>query len=205
MRMSPQVTYVVLAIALVVVPAVARAQTEGRVGVGVSTTINVTPDGDVGTGKGFGLLIRLNPKAGWGAAGAFNWIEAELRDPAGTSDDFARLRTRPLMGGISYNVVQGSVLTSFSLVGGPSFNGVRFDERFARSSIAAIDTDTSFAVRPGVGVTVTLRPRVAIVGFGGYLVNRPGIRYRDSAGTEFRDRWRADAVVFSIGAVYSFF
>ena len=48
----------------------AVAQTEGRISVGVSTTINVTPDGGVGTGKGIGVLVRLNPKPGWGPAGA---------------------------------------------------------------------------------------------------------------------------------------
>jgi hypothetical protein len=68
-----------------------------------------------------------------------------------------------------------------------------------------IDADTSFAVRPGVGVSYALRPRVALVGFGGYLINRPGIVYRDSLGNEFRDRWHADAVVLSVGAVYTFF
>lgn len=183
----------------------ALAQTKGRVGVGVSTTINITPDDGVGTGKGFGLLLRLNPKAGWGAAGAFNWMEADLENPAGGDDDFARLRTRPLMGGVSYNVVRGSLLTSFSVVGGPSFNRARFRDGFARSSVAAIDADNSLAIRPGVGLTYTLRERVALVGFGGYLINRPGVVYRDSAGLEFRDQWKADAVVLSVGIVYSVF
>jgi hypothetical protein len=61
------------------------------------------------------------------------------------------------------------------------------------------------AVRPGVGITYTLRPRVALVGFGGYIINRPDVVYRDSTGGEFRDQWHADAVVLSIGAVYSIF
>ncbi len=184
----------------------ALAQTKGRVGVGVSTTINVTPDDGVGTGKGVGVLLRLNPKAGWGPAGAFNWFEADLSNPAAASgDDFATLRIRPLMGGVSYNVVNGPLLTSFSIVGGPSFNRARFQDGFVRSSVAAIDADNSLAIRPGVGVTYTLRPRVALVGFGGYMINRPGIVYRDSAGTEFRDQWKADAVVLSVGVVYSLF
>jgi hypothetical protein len=184
----------------------AVAQTKGRIGVGVSTTFNATTDGDVATGKGVGLLLRLNPKPGWGPAGAFNWFEADLSnpDPAG-GDDFARLRIRPLMGGVSYNVVRGPLLTSFSIVGGPSFNRARFADGFVRSSVASIDADNSIAIRPGVGVTYTLRPRVAVVGFGGYLINRPEIVYRDSAGTEFRDQWKADAVVLSVGVVYSIF
>lgn len=195
----------VLFILLTLVPGVTLAQTEGRIGVGASTTINVTSDSSVGTGVGFGLLVRLNPKRGWGPAGAFNWYEADMVEPGRTTGAFARARIRPLMGGVSYNIVRGSVLTSFSVVGGPSFNGVRFDGNFPRSAVASISADTSIAVRPGVGITYTLGPRTALVGFGGYMINRPGIVYRDSTGAEFRDRWRADAVVLSIGAVYSVF
>ncbi len=35
------------------------------------------------------------------------------------------------------------------------------------------------------------------------MFNRPGIVYRDTIGNEFRDRWRADAVVITVGAIYS--
>ena len=56
-----------------------------------------------------------------------------------------------------------------------------------------------------MSVTWTVRPRVAIVGFGGYLLNRPDVLYRSAAGVEFRDRWKADSVVLSVGAVYSLF
>ena len=68
-----------------------------------------------------------------------------------------------------------------------------------------IDIETSFVVRPGVGLTWTLAPRVAIVGFGGYMWNRPGMVYRDQVGDDFRDEWKADAVVLNVGAVYSLF
>jgi hypothetical protein len=183
----------------------AHAQTEGRVSVGVSTTFNVSPDRDVGTGKGVGLLVRLNPRPGWGPAGAFNWFNAELLDPQAGAGDFARLRMRPLMAGVSYSTVRGRLLTSYTIVAGPSFNRARFADDFVRSSAASIDADTSFAVRPGVGLTYTLRERLALVGFGGYVVNRPSVVYRASDGTEFRDRWKADAVVLSVGIVYSVF
>lgn len=183
----------------------AAAQTAGRISVGVSTTVNVTTDGDVGTGKGIGPLVRLNPKPGWGPAGAFNWFNADLSNPGAGSGDFAKLRVRPLMAGISYSIERGPLLTSYSVVAGPSFNRARFADGFVRSGAAAIDADNSFAVRPGVGVTYTLRDRVAVVGFGGYLINRPSIVYRASDGTEFRDRWSADALVLSVGVVYSLF
>ena len=60
-------------------------------------------------------------------------------------------------------------------------------------------------MRPGVGVTWTVAPRVAVVGFGGYMFNRPDTVYRDRFGTEFRNQWKADSLVLSVGVVYSLF
>jgi hypothetical protein len=37
------------------------------------------------------------------------------------------------------------------------------------------------------------------------MFNRPDVVYTDTAGREFRNQWKADAAVFSIGAVYSLF
>jgi len=189
----------------------AAAQTEGRIGVGGSVSfVKPTSDG-VDSVVGIGPLVRLNPKRGWGPAGALNWFRANLDNPSGASGDFARLRVRHLMAGITYSAGSNqSVLTSFSIVAGPSFNSVDFDDDFLNSLPAgsvspSIDVETSFAVRPGVNVTVTVAPRVAIIGFGGFLFNRPDVVYRDRFGSEFRDRWKADAFVLSAGMVYSIF
>jgi hypothetical protein len=193
-----------LALALVCSAGAASAQTEGRISVGGSVTFNGTTDDEVASTLTVGPLVRLNPHKGWGPAGALNWFRADLDNPNGAGGDFARLRVRPLMAGVSYTVGTGDVLVSFSIVGGPSFNKAEFEKSYT-SAGESIDADTSFAARPGVGVTWTVAPRVAIVGFGGYLVNRPDIVYRNRAGQEFRDRWKADAVVLSVGAVYSVF
>ena len=114
------------------------------------------------------------------------------------------------MAGIAYSVGPDKVLTSFSIVVGPSFNSVDFEDEFIASlppgSLApSLDVETSLAVRPGVNVTFAIAPRVAIIGFGGFLFNRPDVVYRDRLGTEFRDRWKADAFVVSAGMVYSIF
>jgi outer membrane protein with beta-barrel domain len=196
---------ILIASALVCAASPAFAQTEGRFSVGGSVTLNHTTDADVASTTTFGPLVRLNPHKGWGPAGAFNWFRADLQDPSGGTDAFARLRVRPLMAGVSYTVGSGALLTSFSIVGGPSFNKAEFDGSYVVGPGESIDADTSVAVRPGVGVTWTVAPRVALVGFGGYLINRPKVVYRDRFGQEFRDRWKADAVVLSVGAVYSLF
>lgn len=191
-------------------PAAATAQTEGRVSVGASVTHVIPSDGDVGSVTGFGAVVRLNPKRGWGPAGAFNWFRADIDNPSGEGGDFARMRIRPLMAGIAYTIGPDKVLTSFSVVAGPSFNSIDFRDEFldrfrGSGAIPSIDMDNSFVVRPGVNVAFTVAPRVAIIGFAGYMFNRPGVVYRDTSGTEFRDTWKADGTVLSIGAVYSLF
>ena len=196
---------ILIALVVGVLPTLALAQTEGRVSVGGSVTLNNTTDGEVSSAVAAGPLVRLNPRKGWGPAGALNWFRADLQNPADGDDDFATLRVRPLMGGVSYTIGTDRLLTSFSIVAGPSFNRARFDDDFAPAAGSAIDAENSIAVRPGVGVTWTVAPRVAIVGFGGYLINRPDIVYRNSAGQEFVNRWKADSVVLSVGAVYSLF
>ena len=194
----------------VCVSATASAQTEGKISVGASVTHFITTDSEVGAFTGFGGVVRLNPKRGWGVAGALNWFRADIDDPGGFDGDFLRIRVRPLMGGVSYSVGPEKLLTSFSIVEGLSFNSARFRDEFLNalppgSANPDIDIETSFVVRPGVGVTWTLAPRVAIVGFGGYMWNRPGIVYRNQFGDEFRDEWKADAIVLSVSAVYSLF
>ena len=68
-----------------------------------------------------------------------------------------------------------------------------------------VEAKTSFAVRPGFSVTQTVAPRVGVTGFAGYMLNRPGVVYRNVAGQQFEDRWRADSIVLSVGLVYSIF
>jgi Outer membrane protein beta-barrel domain len=188
----------------------AAAQTEGRVSVGASISWVNPTDSEVQPLVGWGPLIRLNPRKGWGIAGGFSWFRAEIDNPTGAGGDFINLRVRPLMAGVAYTAGKQPLLVSFSIVAGPSFNKLEFDDSFLRSlppgsAQPELDANTSFAVRPGVGLTWTLAPRIAAVGFGGYVINRPDVFYRSPAGQEFRNRWKADAVLLSIGLVYSLF
>lgn len=196
---------ILIASAIVCASTSVFAQSEGRFSVGASVTLNRPTDADVASMMTYGPLVRLNPHRGWGPAGAFNWFRPDLRDPAGGTGDFARLRVRPLMAGVSYTVGPDAVLTSFSVVGGPSFNKAEFHGSYIAGSGESISAENSIAGRAGVGVTWTVARRVAIIGFGGYLVNRPDIVYRNRFGLEINDRWKADAVVVSVGAVYSLF
>lgn len=198
-----------VALLLVSMASSAAAQTEGKVSVGGSITFTKPTDNDVNSVFGGGPLVRLNPRKGWGIAAALNWFRADLDNPNGDSGDFARLRIRPLMAGASYTVGEQPLLVSFSIVAGPSFNKFTFRDDFLNGLPSGLrptaDVETSFAVRPGVSLTYSVAPRVGLVGFGGYMINRPDIVYRDIAGQEYRNRWKADALVLSVGAVYSLF
>ncbi|HSC26897.1 MAG TPA: outer membrane beta-barrel protein [Vicinamibacterales bacterium] len=190
--------------------ATAAAQTEGWVSVGGSITFVQPTDSDVQSLIGGGPLVRLNPKKGWGIAGGLSWFRANVDNPEGGDAPFARLRIRPLMGGVSYTVGEQPVLVSFSIVAGPSFNDLDFRDAYLDSlppdsGRPELDIENSFAVRPGVNITWTVAPRVAIIGFGGYMYNEPDVIYRDSSGQEFRNRWKGNAILLSIGAVYSLF
>ena len=185
----------------------AAAQTEGRISVGASTTFNLTTDGDVANGWNAGPLVRLNPRRGWRVAAALNWYRASLDHPDAPDSPFAQLRVRPLMTGIGYTLGPPRTLVNFSIVAGPSFNTADFDDEFeeATSGSRFIEAKTSFAFRPGVSVTQTLKPRVGMVAFAGYMINRPKVVYRSDTGQQIDDRWKADAAVFSVGLVYSLF
>lgn len=184
------------------------AQTEGRISVGGTVTFVQPTDSEVGSLVGYGPLVRLNPRKGWGFAGGLSWFRADVDNPI-SGDPFAKLRVRPLMGGVAYTIGEQPVLISFSVVAGPSFNDLDFDEDFLNTLPPGpqpeLDAKNSFAVRPGISVTWTVASRVAIVGFGGYMFNRPDLVYRDTAGQEYRNRWKADAILLSVGAVYSLF
>ena len=202
---------IVLAATLIFCTATAAAaQSEGRIGVGGSVTFVQPTHDEVDSVVSVGPLVRLNPRRGWGPAGAFNWFRADVQNPDGSGGDFARMRVRPLMAGVAYTIGADPVLTSFSIVVGPSFNRIDFEDAFldrapAGAATPTIDIENSLAVRPGVNVTWTLAPRVALVGFAGYVINRPDVVYRDRNGSEFRNRWKADSVVLSVGMVYSIF
>ena len=146
-----------------------------------------------------------------GSGRRFELVSRKPGQPVGSEWRFRPPARAPSDGRFTYSAGSNqSVLTSFSIVAGPSFNSVDFDDDFLNSLPAgsvspSIDVETSFAVRPGVNVTVTVAPRVAIIGFGGFLFNRPDVVYRDRFGSGFRDRWKADAFVLSAGLVYSLF
>jgi hypothetical protein len=158
-----------------------------------------------------GIVVGRGRRAGWGITGALNWFESDVEGGfAGIGDEVGKLRVRPLMAGASYTVVRGRVAASASLLAGPAFNRLRVtDEVRDRLRLAGGDPEEGFgsvtlAIRPGASLYYSLTPRVALTGFGGYLLNRPRFTLRTSAG-EVRNTWNANAVVVSAGVMVAVF
>jgi hypothetical protein len=177
------------------IPAEAAAQTVGSVGVGVSISA-IRPVEGGGASIGISPVVRLNPGRGWGVAGALAWYDTDLVGGPGEGV-VSLVRVRPFMLGPAYSVGHGRVRTTFSVVAGYSANSAR-DVRPAYT----VDVGDSFAVRPGVDLTYTVAPRVALIGFGGYLLTRPEVTIQRD-GIRTTERWRGDAVVLSAGVVVS--
>ena len=175
----------------------AAAQTEGRVSVGLSAGVIRPTDGS-GTSAVLSPVVRLNPGDGWGLAGGVTWFDSDL--VSGSDEEVAsRIRIRPVMAGVSYTLRHDRLATSISMLAGYSFNSAR-DLRPGYT----VDIEDSFAVRPGVSLTYTLARRVALIGFGGYLITRPDVTVR-RFGVPIDESWNGDAVVLSAGLVYSLF
>jgi hypothetical protein len=204
--MAMRRTSIGIAAAIALAAAPVSAQSVGRVSAGVSVALNTMTDSDVDNAFSVAPLVRVNPRRGWRLATAFNWVNAEIKDPAGGGGKFARMKIRPVMAGIGYTFGPDRTLFNVSIVGGPSFNYVDFHDEYLEriNGAPTIDADHGYAIRPGFSVTQTVAPRVGLTAFTGYMFNRPGIVYR-SGTTVIEDRWKADSFVLSAGLVYSIF
>ena len=168
-------------------------------------------DRDLGAATSVGFVIRQVPRDGWGLTGALNWFNSDVDGAfVGVDQRIGDLRVQPFMGGAAYSIVRGRLATSFSIVAGPAFNRLRIDGAVTdRIAIDEPDSDNAsrtvtLAVRPGVNASWALARRFAVVGFGGYLFNRPTFKVRTASGVT-ETPWRADALVLSVGAVFAVF
>ena len=189
--------------------AAARRPRERSASAHRSTFVQPSSDG-ADSLVGFGPLVRLNPKRGWGLAAGLSWFRADIDNPSGEAAISRRMRIRPLMAGIAYTIGPPKVLTSFSIVAGPSFNSFEFEDSYLEQSSAGLSEavrrhQDRLAVRPGVGLTVTVAPACRHHRVHGLLFNRPDVVYRDRLGAEFRNQWKGDAFLLSAGVVFSLF
>lgn len=169
------------------------------VGLGAGGTFGFPPHETIGNWVGFGPVIRLRPRTGWGPSVGFSWTRTPLGDTGGQAG-LADLVVRPVMGGIEYGLSRGSAVAAFSLVGGYAFNSLAVDDSRVGPG-RAIAADNSLAFRAGLSVWYDISPRVGLNVFGGYRVVRPRVTFASDTDVT-RRRLNADAVLVSVGVAY---
>ena len=178
-----------IAMLLLTIAGSAAAQTEGRVSVGGIVTFVQPTDSEVESLVGIGPLVRLNPKERMGPGRRTQLVPCGHRQSEWCGGDFAQTARAAADGWHRLHHRRTArahqlLLRCRTVVQRSRFRG-RFPRLAAPGSKTELDAKNSFAMRPGVGLTWTVAPRVAIVGFGGYMINRPDVVYRDMTGQEY--------------------
>lgn len=197
----------VILLLLSATPAFAQLRGTVTAGVGVST---IRPEStELKTQVKVRPSIGRVPARGFGIVMALNWFEADVSGRIVDTDrPLGTLAIRPLMLGVGYTWVSGRVGISPSLVAGAALNTLDVDDNssFAVGGNAFEERvgTISRTVRPALGATLALAPRLGITGSVGYLVNRPTFTLRTPAG-ERRIPLDAGGLVLTAGAVVSLF
>ena len=184
---------------------------KGRFLVGASTSFAATPNVDLGSSWKISPFIRNTPRrSGWGPSFGLSWYTGDIRvNVDGTKVMLGEVKVRPVMGGVSYAIIRGRSITSLSLVGGYAFNRARVTYALPEGTIASMRIGNAWVVRPNVGLTFALRPRLALAGGVGYVFSKPRITIDiDRAGQPretVNGRYRSDYVVATVGLAFSIF
>ncbi len=200
----------VLFVACLAAPA--RGQSEAVLGVGACITSD-DPTGRLGqSATSIGPLFRIKLGAGVGPTIGFDWYAVGVEAPVGDKTMYVgRVRVRPVMAGIAYNLNRGKYWLSASVVGGYAFNRLTaidqaraaFQSNLGASSVA-LDATNSFVWRPQLGVWYDVAPRVGITASIARIGVHPTLRVRTNAGIE-RIPLDATSMVLTFGMVYGVF
>jgi hypothetical protein len=173
------------------------------VGLGGSLRLTRPSENVLGRTLVVGPLLRLRPRNGLGPTVAFNWTNTAIETGPGGRPGLAKIRLRPVMGGVELGTVRGRFWAGASVVAGYSFNRLRVDATRVGSG-RAIDVGHSFVWRPGAAVWIDVTPRLGINVFGGYLFTSPTVTFAGDTSIA-TERVGADSAVVSVGVAYWIF
>jgi hypothetical protein len=188
-----------------------RGPLAGRFLIGATTSIAVTPAVDLGSTWRISPFIRNTPRrSGWGPSFGLSWFRGELRVPVnGQSVTVGEVKVRPVMAGVSYAIIRGRTITSLSVVAGYAFNRARVTAALPDGTSVSARFDSAWAMRPNVGLTFALRPRLALVGGFGYVYSKPRLMIDIDRAGQPRESMsvhqRSDYVAASAGLAFSVF
>lgn len=202
-----------LVVSCAVAPAELSAQSTGRVAVGVSVSSKLASDPDAHGSPGIGVLYRLgHGRQGWGWKYGLNWYSAELdQSLGGESQEFGKIRIRPLMGGYGYTHLFGRTKVSASLMGGYAFTSFVVHDTFDQAyrvtrGVESIDTSSSnaFVLKPQISGWYDINEKMGFNVSAGYMIARPSVTVITPLGRD-RQSIRADMFTIKAGLVYSVF
>jgi len=189
------------------------AQEGNRFAVGGSFTHRGVGSSTAHGGRGPGIQWRIGHSTeGWGWQYGLNWYSLDVDRPiAGRSTPLGELRVRPFMGGYGYTHLMGPVAVTVDAIGGYALT--RFDltseaanayrERLGAGSLSAHMSNTP-VVKPEVSLWVDVTRKVGLMANAGYIIARPRFTVSSTLGSDV-ERYRADAMSITVGAVYRIF
>jgi hypothetical protein len=200
------------ALLIACVTAQARAQSEAAIGVGLSVS-TYDPTGQLGqSSTSMGPMIRINLGPGLGPAIGFDWHSVGVEAMAGSQRVYlGKVRVRPVLGGISYNVKRGKYWISPSLTGGYAFVGLRANDQARTAFRSNLGTEfvsfearNSFVWRLRLGLFYDAAPRVGVSAAIAYMGVRPTLRITTDRGIR-QSTLDASCTVLTFGLVYGVF
>jgi hypothetical protein len=191
----------------------AFAQTTGKFALGAQVSKRASTGPEAHGHLGLGLLWRVgHGKTGFGWDFGLNWYSADVdRSIGGTVTELGELNIRPIMGGYGYTYVTGRTSISAKAFAGYGFTSATlapsgsdaYRDRLGARSIT-IDASNAFVAKPEIGVWRDLSEKIGLRASVGYMVARPQIAVRSSAGEDKR-RMNADMIMIKVGMVYSIY
>jgi len=184
---------------------------KGRFLIGANTSLAVSPSVDLGSSWKISPFMRNTPRrSGWGPSFGLSWYTGDIRvNIDGSRVTLGQVKVRPIMAGVSYAIVRRRAITSLSLVGGYAFNRAKVTYALPEGTSASMRIGDAWVVRPNVGVTYAIRPRLALIGGVGYVFTRPSLTVDiDRAGQPretISGRTRSDYFSLTAGLAFSIF
>lgn len=192
----------------------ARAQSEGKFAIGMEVGTRLPFFNEAHGQDTFGLLWRFgHGKEGFGFNWGLNWYSADIDRTIGAGTvEFGELHLRPFMAGYGYTrsfgkkttataaVIGGVAFTSFSMTPG---GHAAYGERLGAQSID-VDSSTTWALRPGVGVWYDINRKIGVHVGVNYMMARPDVIVTSSLGRD-RRTVRADMLQMKVGLAYAIF
>lgn len=180
-----------------------------KLGVHLNTSFREPTDPDVSQGRTFGVSVGLSPGEtnGWRYPFALTFFSEHLNSPSGTQ--FAKLRSRALLGGIGYGWHFGKLSTGVALQAGYSIyslhgEGDVFTALELTNGPVTMDVNDTWLLRPQIKAEYFLTRKFTARVSGDYVWTHPEIVVITPAG-RISNRWDASNFHVNVGiGVYPF-